>query len=81
VTICRFAANAPFRSGGLRVPASGRPPGAFAHDVPHPIGEPDDDDGGLVDDDEDDDEDDDDEEPMQVGPAFAHRNTLTVFLL
>ncbi len=38
-----------------------------AHDIPHPIGDPDDDDG-LPDDDEDDEEDDDedDEEPLQV---------------
>jgi hypothetical protein len=38
-----------------------------AHDIPHPIGDPDEDEGGLVDDDEDDEADDeDDEEPLQV---------------
>jgi hypothetical protein len=55
----------------------------LAHDVPHPIGDPDDDEGGLVDDDEDDEEDDDedDEEPMQVRAWMRHRSTRPVFLL
>jgi hypothetical protein len=70
VTDHGLAANAPVPPGP-RVPANGRPWAASAHDVPHPIGDPDDDEGGLVDEDEDDEEDDDeDEEPMQVGPGF-----------
>ena len=56
--------------------------GVFAHDVPHPIGDPDDDDGGLVDDDEDDeDPDEDDEEPLQVRRAMRRRSTQLTFLL
>jgi hypothetical protein len=52
----------------------------FAHDVPHPIGDPDDDEGGLVDDDEDDEEEDeDDEEPMQLRPAMRRRSTRVIF--
>ena len=57
-----------------RLDASTFPPACDggAHDIPHPIGDPDDDDGGLVEDDEqdEDDEDDDDEEPMQVRHGF-----------
>jgi hypothetical protein len=64
----RAAANVPATTLRPRVPARMSDGGSFAHDVPHPIGDPDDDEGGLVDDDEDDEEeeDDDDEEPMQV---------------
>jgi hypothetical protein len=40
-----------------------------AHDIPHPIGDPDDDEELPGDDDEDEDEDEDDEEPMQVRPV------------
>jgi hypothetical protein len=55
----------------------GRP---AAHDIPHPIGDPDDDEG-LPGDDEDE-EDDDDEEPLQARhrfPAFLQCNTLSFF--
>jgi hypothetical protein len=41
---------------------------ASAHDIPHPIGDPEEDEGlpGEDDDDEDEDDDEEDEEPMQV---------------
>lgn len=66
--------------------------GMRAHDIPHPIGDPDDDDE-LPDDDDDDEE--DDEEPLQVRSAhfgqrtsaarqtgaILHCSTFPVFLL
>ena len=58
-----------------------------AHDIPHPIGDPDDDEELPGDDDQDDEEDDDedDEEPMQVRPlvrtSIVHRSTQLIFLL
>ncbi|MEO8345255.1 MAG: hypothetical protein ABI607_06125 [Betaproteobacteria bacterium] len=45
----------------------------LAHDIPHPIGDPDEDEGLPVDEEDDDEEDEDDDEPMQVrgGPTFC----------
>lgn len=61
----------------------------FAHDIPHPIGDPDEDDELPGDDEDDDEEDeDDDEEPLQVRgrggsrvarKPFPHCSTIFVF--
>ena len=76
------AANASPGGEWPRVPARSLPRGVFAHEVPHPIGDPDDDEGGLVDHEEDDEEEDeDDEEPMQVRHTMRRRSTRVIFLV
>jgi hypothetical protein len=76
--------DAPTLAGGRVLIWDIRGPGVYAHDIPHPIGDPDDDDE-LPDDDEDDE--DDDEEPLQVRSArtrtgsILHCSTFPFFLL
>jgi hypothetical protein len=76
--------DAPTLAGGRALLWEIPGPWMYAHDIPHPIGDPDDDDELP---DEDDEDEEDDEEPLQVRSAhpetgsILHRSTFPFFLL